>query len=442
MSHPSARRTRVLIMGAAGKDFHVFNTMYRNRPEYEVCTFTATQIPNIDDRRYPSALAGKLYPKGIPIHPEEELASLIKRFNVHTVVFAYSDVSFDYIASREHIVRKAGADFLLPDPYAFMLPSSKPVIAVCAVRTGSGKSAASRRVLEILKKHGVKAVVVRHPMPYGDLAKQRVQRFANLKDLAKHRCTVEEMEEFEPHIRRGNVVYAGVDYAAILKAVEAEADVIVWDGGNNDLPFFRPDLHIVIVDPHRPGHELNYYPGRVNFSMANIVLVNKIKTAPPAGIKTVMRHIREHNPKATLVKANLEIGTSGSLAGKRVLAVEDGPTLTHGDMKYGAAVIAAKKAGATMVDPRPYLFGSLKETFKKYPNIGKLLPAMGYGDAQIHDMERTIADTPCDVVAIGTPVDLSRLMKFNKPTVRVSYDLKEIGHPSLDDIISKWRLLP
>jgi predicted GTPase len=429
-------------MGAAGKDFHVFNTMYRDRPAYEVCAFTATQIPNIDDRRYPAALAGKLYPKGIPIHPEAEVASLVKRFKIRTVVFAYSDVSYEYIAERERIARKAGADFLLPDPYAFMLPSSKPVIAVCAVRTGSGKSATSRRVLEILKRHGVKAVVVRHPMPYGDLTQQRVQRFATLKDLAKHRCTVEEMEEYEPHLRRGNVVYAGVDYAAILKAVEAEADVIVWDGGNNDLPFFRPDLHFVIVDPHRPGHELNYYPGRVNFSMAHVVLVNKIKTAPPVGVRTVLQNIRRHNPKAILVKADLEIAVSGSLKGLRVLAVEDGPTLTHGDMKYGAAVIAARRAGATLVDPRPYLAGSLKDTFRKYPDIGRLLPAMGYGEAQIHDMERTIAGVPCDVVAIGTPVDLTRLMAFNKPTVRVNYALKEIGHPSLDDIISKWRLLP
>lgn len=434
-------RTRVLIMGAAGRDFHNFNVFFRDNEAYEVVAFTATQIPNIEGRKYPAELAGKLYPNGIDIYSEDELEALIEKLSVEEVVFAYSDVAYDYVMSRSARVNRAGADFKLMGPARTMLKSSKPVVAVCAVRTGCGKSQTTRRVIEILRRAGKKVVAVRHPMPYGDLVAQRVQRFASMEDLDRYNCTIEEREEYEPHIRRGNVVYAGVDYEAILRQAEQEADVIVWDGGNNDLPFFKPDLHITLVDPHRPGDELFYYPGEANLRMADVVVINKIDTAEPEDILAVRESIFEANPDATVVEAASPIFVEDYqlIKGKRVLAVEDGPTLTHGEMTYGAAVVAAEKFGASeLVDPRPYTVGTITETFEKYPDIGILLPAMGYGEQQIRDLEETINRTDCDVVIVGTPIDLRKLVKLNKPAVRVTYELQEIGKPDLVDALSPF----
>ncbi len=434
-------RKRVLIMGAAGRDFHNFNTYFRDNAEYEVVAFTATQIPDIDGRKYPAALAGELYPDGIDIYPESELPELIKKRRVDEVVFAYSDVPYDYVMSKSAIVNRAGADFRLMGPAHTSIKSNKPVIAVCAVRTGCGKSQTTRRVLELLMAAGKKAVAVRHPMPYGDLAKQKVQRFAALADLDKHDCTIEEREEYEPHIVRGNVVYAGVDYEAILREAEKEADVIVWDGGNNDLPFYQADLHITVVDPHRAGDELFYYPGEANLRMADVVVINKMDTADPEGVTEVRESIREVNPDAMVIDAASPIFVEDYhlIRNRRILAVEDGPTLTHGEMEYGAALVAADKFGAAeAVDPRPFTVGKITETFEKYPDIGPLLPAMGYGEQQIRDLEATINNTDCDVVVIGTPIDLRKLVKLNKPAVRVTYDLQEIGKPDLQDAMTDF----
>ncbi len=420
----------VLIMGAAGKDFHVFNTCYRADPTSRVVAFTATQIPHIADRRYPAGLAGRLYPDGIPIRPEEELTELVRGHQVEQVVFAYSDVSFAYLDGRRKTVEKAGARFSTFDVDATMLPSSKPVIAVCAVRTGSGKSQTSRKVVSLLRERGHKTIVVRHPMPYGDIAKQAVQRFATLEDLERHDCTIEEMEEYEPHLRNGAVVYAGVDYAAILAQAEREADVILWDGGNNDTPFYRPDLWIVVADPHRPGHELTYFPGRINFERADLILINKCNTARPEDVESVTRNAAALNPKALVVRANspVSVPDPAAIAGKRVLVVEDGPTLTHGDMKYGAGIVAARKWGAAeIVDPRPYAKGEIADTFRRYPDIGTLLPAMGYGERQRKDLAATIDAVPCDLVLVGTPIDLARIIEIQKPSLRVTYDLEGEG---------------
>ena len=434
-------RKRIIIMGAAGRDFHNFNLLYRNRKEYEVVAFTATQIPDIDDRKYPARLAGKLYPRGIPIYPEHEIYSLIAGKKIDEVVFSYSDVSYGYVMSKAASINACGAHFKLVGGFPTMLKSTKPVIAVCAVRTGSGKSQTTRKICEILKDMGLKAAVVRHPMPYGDLTRQICQRFASLKDLDRHDCTIEEREEYEPHIMRGQVVYAGVDYEVILRNAEKEADVVVCDGGNNDLPFFMPDLHITIVDPHRPGHERGYYPGETNLLLADVVVVNKIDTAPFEGIEAVRASIKQLNPAAILVEAAspIHVDNPDLIRDKRVLVVEDGPTLTHGEMAYGAGVVAAQKYGAReLVDPRPYTVASITETFKKYPAIGTLLPAMGYGKKQIKDLETTINRAKCDAVIIATPIDLNRIIKINKPTVRVGYDLQEIGIPNLSDVLGEF----
>jgi predicted GTPase len=435
------KKIKVIIMGAAGRDFHNFNVFFRDNPDYEVVTFTATQIPNIEGRKYPSELAGKLYPKGINIYPEDELVELIQKYQVDEVIFSYSDVPYDYVMNQSAIVNAAGADFKLMGPQRTMLKSSKPVIAICAVRTGSGKSQTTRRVIELLQKSGKKVVAIRHPMPYGNLVEQKVQRFATLKDLDKYKCTIEEREEYEPHIVRGNTIYAGVDYAEILTQAQEEADIIVWDGGNNDMPFFKPDLHLTVVDPHRPGDELFYYPGEANLRMADVIVINKIDTADGEDIREVRDSIFQVNPQATIVEAASPIFVEDYhlIRGKSVLAVEDGPTLTHGEMTYGAAVVAAEKYGASeLVDPRPYTVGTISEIFEKYPEIGTLLPAMGYGQRQIQDLEETINKTKCDVVIIGTPIDLRKLININKPAVRVTYELQEIGKPDLADQLKKF----
>ncbi|MGB9774012.1 MAG: cyclic 2,3-diphosphoglycerate synthase [Bacteroidota bacterium] len=434
-------RRKVLIMGAAGRDFHNFNTVYRDNEFYEVVAFTATQIPNIEGRKYPAVLAGGLYPEGIPIYPESELVDLIKKFGVDEVVFSYSDVSFQYVMERASLAMAAGADFRLLGTRHTMLKASVPVVAVVAIRTGCGKSQTSRKVARLLREQGLRVVAVRHPMPYGDLVKQRIQRFGTIDDLKKNHCTVEEMEEYEPHIIHGTIVYAGVDYEAILREAEKEADVIVWDGGNNDMPFFRPDLIITVTDPHRPGHELTYYPGETNLRMANVVVINKVETAQPENVNIVRENIRRVNPSATIVEAAspIRIDDERAIRGKRVLVVEDGPTLTHGGMSYGAGILAAKKYGAAeIVDPRPYAVKSIAETFQKYPNTGSLLPAMGYGTEQVRDLEKTINRVPCDTVIIGTPVDLRRVISINKPTVRVTYDLEEITKPDLREILKNF----
>jgi len=434
------KKVRVIIMGAAGRDFHNFNVYFRDNDEYEVVAFTATQIPGIEKRNYPKELAGSNYPNGIPIYPEEKLPELIKKHNVSQVVFAYSDVSHEYVMHKASMVLASGADFRLMGPFTTMLKAKVPVVSVCAVRTGSGKSQTSRRVCSILKNIGFRVVVVRHPMPYGDLRKQVCQRFASYKDLEKHECTIEEREEYEPHINNGIVVYAGVDYEKILREAEKEADVVVWDGGNNDLPFYKSDLHIVVADPHRSGHELIYHPGEANLRMANVVVINKVDTADPTNIETVRKNIISVNPKATIIEAASPITVDDSeiIKGKRVLVVEDGPTLTHGNMAYGAGTIAAKRLGAKeLLDPRPYAVGSIKNTFKKYTHLGKLLPAMGYGKEQIKELEETINATPCEVVVIGTPVDLRKLLNINKPAVRARYELQEIGKPDLEDVLKQ-----
>jgi len=433
--------TRIIIMGAAGRDFHNFNTVFRDDPGSEVVAFTATQIPNIDERRYPPELAGPRYPRGIPIHPEDDLPALVRDLEADQVVFAYSDVSHETVMHEASRVLACGADFRLVGPRASMLESRVPVVSVCAVRTGSGKSQTTRRVLRILRGRGHKAVAIRHPMPYGDLVRQRVQRFAALADLDTHRCTIEEREEYEPHIAEGGVVYAGVDYAAILAEAEKEADVIVWDGGNNDLPFYRPDLEIVVADPHRPGHERTYHPGETNLRRAHVVVINKIDSAPPEGVDAVRRSVAELNPGAVVVDAASPLTVAGAeqIRGKRVLAVEDGPTLTHGEMKFGAGVLAARRHGAAdILDPRPYTVGSLADTFRKYPGIGTLLPAMGYGEEQMRDLEATIAKTPADVVLIATPIDLRRVIRIDKPALRVGYELQEIGKPDLPDVLARF----
>ncbi|MCD6485439.1 MAG: GTPase [Candidatus Odinarchaeota archaeon] len=434
-------KRKVIIMGAAGRDFHNFNTFFRDNEDFEVVAFTATQIPNIEGRFYPPELAGKLYPKGIPIYPEEDLPKLIKEHNVDIVVFAYSDVSHEYVMHRASIALANGADFWLMGPDTTLIQSTKPVISICAVRTGCGKSQTTRRVTDILHKYGLKYVVIRHPMPYGDLKKQAVQRFATYEDLDKHECTIEEREEYEPHLDRGNVVYAGVDYEKIIRSAEKEADVIVWDGGNNDLPFYKPDLHIVVTDPHRAGHELKYHPGEANFRMANVIVINKEDSADPKNIELIKEHIKEANPNAIVIDAEspITVENPDAIKGKRVLVVEDGPTLTHGGMKFGAGYLAAKKYGAKeIIDPRPYAMGSIKETYKKYPHLDLILPAMGYGKQQIKELEETINKADADLVIIGTPIDLRRLIKINKPADRVRYELKEKGPTTLEDIIKKF----
>jgi predicted GTPase len=432
-------RIRTLILGAAGRDFHNFNVVYRDDMRYDVVGFTATQIPNISDRRYPPDLAGPLYPAGVPIYPEEELAPLVDRLAVRQVVLSYSDVSYQHVMHRAAIANAAGADFLLLGPRATMLDSRKPVIAVCATRTGAGKSPASRRIVALLRERGLRVAIVRHPMPYGDLSAQRVQRFATLDDLAAHHCTIEEMEEYEPHIRHGSVVYAGVDYADILEQAEAEADVILWDGGNNDLPFYRPTRHIVVADPLRPGHELAYHPSEANLHMADVVIINKVDAAGLDAVTRVRENIRAANPSALIVEAASPVTADRPelVAGKRVLAVEDGPTLTHGEMRLGAATVIARRFGAAeIVDPRPYAVGSIAETFRTYPAIGALLPAMGYGDEQVRELEATIGAVPCDAVVVGTPIDLGRLVRIAQPVVRARYEMQELGRPTLADALA------
>jgi len=431
-------RKKVIIMGAAGRDFHNFNTYFRNNDSYEVVAFTATQIPNIDGRKYPASLAGELYPQGIPIYDEKDLVSLIKEHGVNQVVFAYSDVSHNTVMAKASTALAAGADFRLMGPDATMLKSTAPIVAVCAVRTGVGKSQTTRRVAELLKKLGKKIVVVRHPMPYGDLEKQICQRFASYEDLEKHNCTIEEREEYEPHLAKGFIVYAGVDYQEILNQAQKEADVVLWDGGNNDVPFFKPDIHITLVDPHRPGDELNYHPGEANLRMADIVIINKIETSSLENVEKVRSNVQNTNPNAVIVDAASPIFVEnyGILKGKKVLVVEDGPTLTHGDMAYGAGAIAAKKYGAAeLVDPRPYAQGTIRETFNDYNHLSNVLPAMGYGKEQMDELEETIAKAEADVVVIGTPIDLRRIIKIDKPAVRVSYELQEIGEPNLEDLL-------
>jgi predicted GTPase len=432
---------KTIIMGAAGRDFHNFNTVFRDNDQYEVVAFTATQIPNIVGRKYPKELAGRLYPDGVPIFPESELKHLIEELHVDEVVFSYSDVSFDYVMTKASLVMAAGADFKVLGTNQTMLKSNVRVIAVVAVRTGCGKSQTSRKVCKLLREMGKKVVAVRHPMPYGDLVKQRVQRFQTLEDLAKYQCTVEEMEEYEPHIVTGTIIYAGVDYEAILRQAEREADVIVWDGGNNDMSFYRPDLTITVTDPHRPGHELTYYPGATNLLTADVVIINKVETAPRENINTLRTNIRTVNPRAQVIEgaSPISVEDEGLIRGKRVLVVEDGPTLTHGGMSYGAGVIAAQKFGATeIVDPRPWVVNSIAEVFRQYPAIGTLLPAMGYGDDQIKDLEATINRVACDTVIIGTPVDLRRVIKIDKPSVRVRYELAEMTRPNLRDMLADF----
>ena len=433
-------KTRVLIMGAAGRDFHNFNVYFRDNPTYEVVAYTVTQIPNIEGRVYPPELAGKLYPAGIPIYPEDQLETLIHELTVDQVVFAYSDVTHEHVMHKGSQVLAAGADFRLMGTKTTMLQSTVPVVSVCAVRTGSGKSQTTRRVSDILRQMGKRLVVVRHPMPFGDLVKQACQRFASYEDLDKHECTIEEREEYEPHLDRGSIVYAGVDYERILRQAENEADVILWDGGNNDLPFFRPNLHIVVTDPHRAGHELRYHPGEANLRMADVVVINKIDTSEPEKMEIVRRNITAANPHATVVDAASPIFVDDPLAirGHRVLVVEDGPTLTHGEMAYGAGLVAAQRFGAAeIIDPRPYAVGSIAETFRKYPNTGPILPAMGYGARQIQELGETINATPCDLVIIATPIDLRRVVEINRPSQRVRYELQEIGIPTLQDVLGR-----
>lgn len=437
-------KKNILIIGAAGRDFHNFNTNFRDNELYNVVAFTAAQIPDIDDRKYPSELAGSLYPEGIPIYSQDKLADLIKELKVDECVFAYSDVKYKDVMAISAIVNAAGADFTLQGSKSTSIKSTKPIISVCAVRTGAGKSQTSRTIIEHLMKNGLKVVAIRHPMPYGDLVAQRVQRFATIDDLKKHECTIEEMEEYEPHIERGNIIYAGVDYEDILRAAENDpdgCDIILWDGGNNDFSFYEADLSVTVVDPHRPGHELSYYPGEVSLRMADVAVINKVDSARPEDIHTVEDNIKKVNPGAKIIKAESKITVDNPdlIKGKKVLVVEDGPTLTHGEMKLGAGTVAAKRFGAKeLVDPRPYTVGKLKETFSIYPNIGTLLPAMGYGKEQLKDLETTINNTECDSVVIGTPIDLTRIININKPYTRVHYELDEISSPNLGDILKDF----
>jgi len=434
-------KKKILIMGAAGRDFHNFNTLFRDNADYEVAAFTATQIPDIEGRRYPAELAGKLYPEGIPIYPEEKLGEIIKSEKIEEVYFSYSDVSNQYIMEKGQEVNSYGAHFTVAGSTPTMIESSKPLISVCAVRTGCGKSQTTRKIAKILSESGRKVVAIRHPMPYGDLVKQKVQRYGSIEDLKKHHCTIEEMEEYEPHIVNGVIIYAGVDYKAILDEAEKEADIILWDGGNNDMPFYRPDLNIVVVDPHRPGDELTYYPGFTNLLMADVIVINKIDTADLEGIEEVRENISRYNPGATVIDAASPVTADdpGLIRDKRVLCVEDGPTLTHGGMKYGAGVMAALKYGAAdLVDPRPFCEGKIARTFQRYPEIGILLPAMGYGEEQVKDLETTISKVDCDSVVIGTPIDLGRIIDIPQPSVRVTYDLDEIGSPDLKDVLKDY----
>ena len=434
-------RQKVIILGAAGRDFHNFNCIYRGNEDYEIVAFTATQIPDIDGRKYPAELAGDLYPNGIPIEDEADLIELIDKYEADVCVMAYSDRSYQQVMSLASIVNAAGCDFTMIGERETQVQSTKPVVSVGAVRTGCGKSQTSRRICEILRAAGKKVVAIRHPMPYGDLVAQKVQRFAEIDDLAKHKCTIEEMEEYEPHIAAGGVIYAGVDYEAILREAEKEADIILWDGGNNDTPFYKSDLHIVVADPHRPGHEMSYYPSETNVRIADAVVINKVVEAEFENIEQVRDNIRTINPKAVIIDGASPLTIEGDvdLAGKRVLVVEDGPTLTHGEMTYGAGVVAALRMGAEeLVDPRPWATGKLAETFELYPEIGTLLPAMGYGDEQVADLEKTINAVDCDAVVIGTPIDLNRIVKIDKPNVRVKYELQEIGEPNLEQLLAKF----
>ncbi len=434
------QKIRVIIMGAAGRDFHNFNTYFRDNPRYDVVAFTATQIPNIEGRQYPPELAGELYPDGIKIYPEAELVALIEAHEVDQVIFSYSDVPHEYVMHKAALVNATGADFRLMGSRATMLESGKPIAAVCAVRTGSGKSQTTRYVCNALQILGKKVVAIRHPMPYGDLTKQAVQRFATYDDLDKHNCTIEEREEYEPHIDRGVVVYAGVDYEAILREAEKEADVIVWDGGNNDMPFYRPDLWITVADPHRPGHEMTYYPGETNLRAADVIVINKVGTADYGNVRKIQENIAQVNPNATVVLAAspLFVDHPEEIRGKRVLVVEDGPTLTHGEMSYGAGYVAAQRFGAAeIIDPRPYAMASILDTYEKYPDTGKVLPAMGYGHEQVRDLEVTINNTPCDLVIVGTPIDLTRILKVDHPMERVRYELQVIGQPTLEGAIKE-----
>jgi len=433
-------KTKVLIMGAAGRDFHNFNTYFRDRKEYDVVAFTAAQIPNIEGRVYPPELAGPLYPEGIPILPESELPALIKKHGIEQVIFAYSDISHIELMHKASLVLSNGADFRLMGNPSIVLESSVPVISICAVRTGSGKSPTTRKICRILRGKGLKVVAIRHPMPYGNLVKQAVQRFATYGDLDRYECTIEEMEEYEPLINNGITVYAGVDYGRILREAEREADIIVWDGGNNDTPFFKSDLHIVLVDPHRPGHEITYHPGEVNLRTADVIIINKVQTADRKDILTVLQNVKKFNPEALVMEAALTVRVDRPdlIKGKRALVVEDGPTVTHGEMKYGAGIFAAENYGAAeIVDPRDFAVDSIMETFRKYPHLEKVLPAMGYGKEQIEDLEETINRADCDVVVSGTPIDLNRVINVNKPVVRVKYDLSEIGRPTLEEVIDE-----
>jgi predicted GTPase len=438
------KRKNIIIIGAAGRDFHNFNTCYRDNENYNVVAFTAAQIPDIDGRRYPKDLAGRLYPKGIPIFSEENLPELIKMHEVDECIFSYSDITYQKVMSVSAIVNAAGSDFVILGPSSTMLKSTKPVISVGAIRTGCGKSQTSRRIIEILMSKGLKVVAVRHPMPYGNLSAQKVQRFAKVGDLEKHNCTIEEMEEYEPHVVRGNVIYAGVDYEAILRAAEKDpsgCDIILWDGGNNDFPFYRTDLMVTVTDPHRAGHELRYYPGEVTLRLADVVIINKIDSADPDLIQIVRESIEKVNPKAVVIDgaSPIKVDNASLIRGKKVLVVEDGPTLTHGEMKIGAGTVAARKFGAAeIVDPRPFTVGKLTETFRLYPEIGTLLPAMGYGKQQLLDLEKTINNTKCDSVIIATPIDLNRIIKIRKPNTRVYYDLQEIGYPDLSQVLDEF----
>jgi len=430
-----------LIMGAAGRDFHNFNVCFRKRKDIRIIAFTAAQIPDIDGRKYPPELAGPLYPEGIPIHPESELELLVEKYKINDVYFSYSDVSSGYLLRKVAEVMKAQGNFILLGPGETMLKSRLPVVSVCAVRTGCGKSQTTRRVSDILKAEGYRTAIVRHPMPYGNLSEQRVQVFRTVSDLKRYNCTIEEMEEYEPHLKKGMEVYAGVDYEEVLREAEKSAQIIVWDGGNNDLPFFRPDLEIVVADPHRAGHEIEYYPGAVNFMRADVIVINKLDTSDPGNTAVVRENIRRYNPRATVVDAASPINVEGgdAVRGKRVLVIEDGPTLTHGEMKFGAGVVAAHKYGAAeIVDPRAYAVGTIKDTFSRYPDMGPILPAMGYGPAQIKDLQKTIANTECDLVVIATPVDLGSIIEIKRPSVRVSYELQELGTPTLRDILIEW----
>jgi predicted GTPase len=437
-------RKNILIMGAAGRDFHNFNTYFRNNKNYNVVAFTATQIPNIEGRVYPKQLSGKLYPKGIKIYEENDLVKLMKKLKVDEVVFSYSDITFNYVMTKASIINAAGVSFRMLGAAETQVKSKKPVVAVLAVRTGCGKSQTSRKVVEVLTEAGKKVVAIRHPMPYGNLVKQKVQRFAKYSDLKKHKCTIEEIEEYEPHIERGGVIYAGVDYEAILREAEKEADVILWDGGNNDVSFYKADVTFTVVDPHRPGHELYYYPGNTALRMADAAIINKIDSADSQNVLEVIQNINDVNPKATIIEgaSPVKVENPKLIKGKRVLVIEDGPTLTHGEMKYGAGTVAAQKLGAKeIVDPRPYTVKSISATFKKYPNIGVLLPAMGYGKEQMKDLETTINKTKCDAVVIGTPIDLGRYIKINKPHTRVKYDLQEIGQNTVESVLREKKII-